>query len=115
MSDQWTMFDSLMKSAYIPAIEEHRYYDALTVATVIYLMSREDEDIAGGAALIQTVSSIILEKEQGGVTEMCSFCGEKPPKVKLGAGGGGKGNRMSYICNLCVESFHAAFQEKSKS
>jgi hypothetical protein len=109
MTDNSQAIESSIESTYLLAIDEHRYHDALAAAILIYLMSQGGESRAGAIGLIQTVASIILEKEQGVTTESCSFCGEKPPKVKLGMGG--TGNKTSYICNSCVDLFHASFHK----
>jgi hypothetical protein len=113
MTDHSQIIDSLMKSAFVPAITDNRYHDALVVSVLIYLMSQSGEDRTGAAALVHEVASTILEKEQGLViTKSCSFCGEKPPKVTLVMGGGNE--KASYICNVCVDMIYAGFHKEGK-
>jgi hypothetical protein len=110
MTDQVSQVDSLIESAYIPAIDDHRNHDALVVAILVYLLSRNGEHAKSSVGLLQTTASIILKDEHGIVTDACSFCGQKPPKVKLG--GGGTDDTIVHICNSCVDTFHASFHKQ---
>jgi hypothetical protein len=106
MGNSSDLLESLIMASYIPAMRDKRYEDALTIAIVVYLLSPKEESIADSVGLISDAVSRITEK-QGVVTRSCCFCGEKPPKVRLGVGGAG--HVVSYICNCCVDLFYDSF------
>lgn len=86
---------------------ERSYDQALDCAIVIRLMTNNDANPSRRAAaltFIQDCAQLLLEPEtataaEGNSSPACSFCGQQPPAVKLGAG------PSVFICNQCVDTF----------
>ena len=80
---------------------------ALNCAIVIKLMTNNDANPnrrAAALTCIQECAKLLLEPEtatdtQRNASPSCSFCGQQPPAVKLGAG------PSVFICNECVDTF----------
>ena len=59
----------------------------------------------GIGMLRSSVKELSPETEKETIQKECSFCGQKPPKVKLGAG------PTAFICNECVSRFNIIFSK----
>jgi hypothetical protein len=86
---------------------ERSYDQALDCAIVIRLMTMNDANPnrrAAALTFIQECAKLMLEPDtatasEGNPSPSCSFCGQQPPAVKLGAG------PSVFICNECVGAF----------
>jgi hypothetical protein len=112
MTGRSSPLESLIESAFTIAVNEHRNHDALVAAILAYLVLRDTEgtNSAVGVGLLHEATSLFLDRECGVVTDSCSFCGKKPPMVKLSSGGAGE--KMVSICNSCVDTFHSCIHRQ---
>jgi hypothetical protein len=86
---------------------ERSYDQALDCAIVIRLMTNNDTNPnrrAAALTCIQECAKLLLEPKTAkapgrSLSPSCSFCGQQPPAVKLGAG------PSVFICNECVDTF----------
>jgi RNA polymerase-binding transcription factor DksA len=102
-----TLWGQLMRSG--------RFHEALSLALLVHKIANDQ----GETELTHSADSIIIraarEIEIGHRQTMipktnnseptCSFCGQKAPKVRLGAG------PNAFICNECVNTFHEIFDK----
>ena len=96
---------------------ERSYDQALDCAIVIRLMTKNDANPSRRAAaltFIQDCAKLLLEPKtatvpEGNSSPSCSFCGQQPPAVKLGAG------PSAFICDGCVDLFAHHFEEAAPS
>jgi hypothetical protein len=111
MADNSQFLESLMTTVFRPAVEGHHHHDALVAAILVYLLSPDEKQKQDAAGLVCTSASVLLE-QWGVITKSCLFCGDKPPKVRLGATaakvGEGK-ERVVYFCERCVNNLQAVF------
>jgi hypothetical protein len=95
-----------MASAWMTAFEQKRFHDALLLGFAWYLSSHEmkDEDGRNGAlvAMRGAAEALLPVKER---KDECSFCGLRPPEVRLAAG------PDAFICAPCVALLSEAFSE----
>ncbi|HZP76571.1 MAG TPA: ClpX C4-type zinc finger protein [Pseudolabrys sp.] len=87
--------------------EDKRFDDALLLGMASYLISRElgDED-ARGTALISLQGALERVLPDTQIKEGCSFCGRKPPEVRLAA------VPSVFICDACVSTLSSEVFEK---
>jgi hypothetical protein len=88
------------------AMNEGRFHDALVLAFAAYLAFRQENDpkqLFVQAALVWIEVAVMeLQKASGAKPAtaaeepQCSFCGQKPPNVRLVAGA------SAFICDSCV-------------
>ncbi|MGH7122978.1 MAG: ClpX C4-type zinc finger protein [Stellaceae bacterium] len=88
------------------AMSEGRFHDALVLAFSAYLAFQQENDprhLYAQAALAWIEQAVIEIHRVSGISPrapaeepQCSFCGQKPPEVRLVAGPG------VFICNSCV-------------
>ena len=87
-----------LTSIWMRAFEDRRFEDALFCSFANYLISREaqDEEYQKTCliALKGAVDGLLPESEVA--KDECSFCGRRPPEVRLAAG------PRAFICNECV-------------
>jgi hypothetical protein len=90
---------------WMKAFEEKRHDDALLLGLVSYIITREknsrDEQIA---ALLAIRAAIDHLAPKGGAEEQCSFCGQRPPVIRLAAG------PRAFICDSCVSTLSGVFK-----
>jgi len=88
----------------VKAFDEKRFHDALVHGFAWYLVCREvkDEEQQKGAlvAIKGAAESLLPPKEQG---LQCSFCGRRPPEIRLAAG------PDVFICDGCVDLLTEVF------
>ncbi len=95
------------------AMDEGRFDDALALAFAAYLAFRQESDPQHlfAQAALAWIEHVVLEIQKASGAKppvsseelQCSFCGQKPPQVRLAAGAGG------FICNSCVSTFGEVF------
>ncbi|MGD0563760.1 MAG: ClpX C4-type zinc finger protein [Roseiarcus sp.] len=86
---------------------EQSYDQALNCAIFIKLMTNNDLNPhrrTAALTFIHDCANILLGNQTASAQEKnpnraCSFCGQQPPAVRLGAG------PSVFICNECVETF----------
>jgi len=119
MADEMTDRDSksipdmltheMLTPIWMKAFEERRDEDALLLALVGYIISREkysrDEQIAALLALRAVIDKLAPKAE---AEERCSFCGRRPPLVRIAAGPG------AFICDSCVSTLSDVFNDDGK-
>jgi ClpX C4-type zinc finger len=97
---------------------EKRYDEALDCAVLIRMITKSDEGGSRGDAALACIndcSGILLGKKdkphekRDALEQSCSFCSQKPPSVKLGAG------PSVFICNECTEIFSSLFKEEQRT
>jgi hypothetical protein len=89
------------------------YHEAIKRGLLLYLLSHSDsDDTQDSMALVYVQTAIekllqtLTEKSPTDEpTRCCSFCGQSPPKVRLGAG------PNAFICNECVDTFYEIFKK----
>jgi len=95
----------ILTPIWMKAFEEKRYKDALLLGLVSYIVFRErnseDEQMASLLA-IRAVIDNLSPRPSG---DQCSFCGRRPPAVRLAAG------PDAFICDDCVSTLNATFKE----
>ena len=94
-----TALETIVESLYVRAVNDHRHYDALIAAVFAYLAAHAEKDSETEKAtlgLIKATVELILHREHKVESSECSFCGLKPPEVKLIGGGD------AYICSSCL-------------
>jgi ClpX C4-type zinc finger protein len=76
------------------------------------LPNAEGPEEAALLALQLSIEMVVFDGKPPKTTSMgapvCSFCGRKPPEVRLGAG------PEAFICDGCVSDFAAVFREQEK-
>lgn len=93
--------------------DERRYKDLIDVAIADKIelskrygsKSRQIVDVLGWLHL--AIGQVMEDGAKG--SPECSFCGKKPPAVKLGAG------PNAFICNECVGLFAEVFGNRAKT
>src|SRR5215469_18044105 len=98
------------------AMNEGRLDDALMLAFAAYVSFRQEGDpqhLFAQAALAWIEHAVIeMQRASGakpaasGEAPQCSFCGQKPPQVRLAAGPG------VFICNSCVATVGEALADR---
>jgi len=99
----------ILTPIWMKAFEEKRHEDALLLALVSYMISRQkysrDEQIAALLALRAVIDNLA---PKGGGEEQCSFCGRRPPLIRLAAG------PNAFICDSCVSYLSGVFKNGGK-
>jgi hypothetical protein len=76
------------------------------------LPNAEGPEEAALLALHQSIEMVVFDgeppKKNVHDDPVCSFCGRKPPEVRLGAG------PEAFICDGCVSDFAAIFRDQEK-
>jgi hypothetical protein len=76
------------------------------------LPNAEGPEEAALLALNQSIEMVLFDgeppKKNVHDDPVCSFCGRKPPEVRLGAG------PEAFICDGCVSDFAAVFRDQEK-
>ena len=81
------------------AFQEKRFHDALAVAFANYVVAREAKDAEFEQSFLVAMRSAIeclLPPDEATKKDECSFCGSRPPDVRLAAG------PNVFICDGCV-------------
>jgi hypothetical protein len=93
-------------------MRERQFASALTTSILLHSEGHRlgDPQLTSEAVqmLKSTVRDFSSEKETSIADRECSFCGLKPPAVKLAVG------RSGFICNSCVNLLQNAFEEEEK-
>jgi RNA polymerase-binding transcription factor DksA len=88
------------------AYQERRGHDAFLHGVASYIVFRElkdDESEYVALASIKGAVDLLLPTDEG---DQCSFCGRKPPEVRLAAG------PSAFICDSCVATLSETFNRK---
>jgi hypothetical protein len=81
------------------AFQEKRFHDALAMAFANYLIARETKNEEFEQSFLIAMQSAIeplLPPDSSANKDQCSFCGSRPPDVRLAAG------PNVFICDGCV-------------
>jgi hypothetical protein len=109
--DELKELPELLSVLCVRAFEERRFRDALLSAFASYLISIElkDEDCQSGflVAVKGAIDKLMPADQSSRPREECSFCGRKPPDVRLAA------EPNVYICDDCVATLAQTFSSKS--
>src|ERR1051326_3522703 len=92
------LFEQLT-SLWMRAFEEKRFEDALFCSFANYLVSceaRDEEYQKTSLVALQGAVEALLPESEAEKDE-CSFCGRRPPEVRLAAG------PSAFICNECAK------------
>jgi hypothetical protein len=102
--------DRALGIAWAHFMRKGNFEDALLVSLLLKHWSLESPGnqsmLDANAFLLKTTGEILdnysASKADRGDEDVhsCSFCGKRPPDVRLGAG------MTAFICNECVEIFH---------
>ena len=122
MEDDRSSFELLifqfLKEDVLPSLKDGDHDAVLRKALLAYLLCQENQDGTKFDALVLIEAAVkdlknkfLKQEEWSGSlhVEQCSFCGQKPPRVRLGAG------PNAFICNECVETLHTVFQAKTST
>jgi ClpX C4-type zinc finger len=91
------------------AVDVSDWKGAFTAGISAYLYFLRDggeRSKEAAIGLIVAANELQHRGSKSSVKQVCSFCGQSPPKVKLGAG------PDAFICNECVETFSEIFKSK---
>ena len=96
----------LLTSIWMRAFEEKRFHDALLSAFANYLISRELKNEEFEETFLIAMAAVIerlLPPDNPDKKDQCSFCGRRPPEVRLAAGSD------AFICDGCVTMLSQTF------
>jgi RNA polymerase-binding transcription factor DksA len=100
----------LLTSVWMKPFEEMRFHDALVCGFSNYMVAREVKDSEYEASFLlamrETIERMLPQSEQA-EKEECSFCGRRPPDVRLAAG------PEVFICNVCVAILTESFRNST--
>lgn len=98
--------EALLGPAYVRAIDEGRYHDALAIVFAAYLAARGEQDSGiekGLLALLRTTIDLKLHKEHQVDDTTCSFCRTKAVSDQR------IGGLNAIICRSCSMIIHGYF------
>jgi hypothetical protein len=95
----------ILTPIWMKAFEEKRFQDALLLGFVSYLIFRERNSEDEQMASLLAMRAVIDNLSPRGRGDECSFCGRRPPAVRLAAG------PDAFICDDCVSTLSATFRE----
>lgn len=98
----------LCESAWMRAIEEKRYREALHIGLSAYLIARDRADQDAELAALTQIKSAVDAMLPAEAREGCSFCGRREEGLRLAAG------PDVMICEHCVRDLQEVFAQPPK-
>jgi hypothetical protein len=104
--DELERMPDMLTTIWMKAFEEKRFHDALMNAFANYLISREMKNEEFEQTVLISMKGAIerlLPPDGSDKEDQCSFCGRRPPAVRLAAG------PDAFVCNECVTMLSQTF------
>lgn len=110
-SEERTKISSTFSMLWGELMLQKEFYAATSLAVIASTLSKDDryqlDQTAIDAWLDRSVAELHPAGQRKGGSELpsCSFCGLRPPEVRLATGGG-----RAFICDSCVATLGDAFR-----